>query len=130
MTVVVDASALVAAAVDAGPAGQWADDVLAEGALAGPELVLAEATNVLRRLERIGQISEFEATSAARDLLTLSIDLFPFSPFSSRIWALRHNLTSYDAGYVAVAEALDCRLATLDQKLSRAKGLTCEIITP
>lgn len=130
MTVVVDASALVAAAVDAGPAGQWADDVLAEGALAGPELVLAEATNVLRRLERIGQISEFEATSAARDLLTLSIDLFPFSPFSSRIWALRHNLTSYDAWYVAVAEALDCRLATLDQKLSRAKGLTCEIITP
>ena len=130
MTVVVDASALVAAAVDAGPAGQWADDVLAEGALAGPELVLAEATNVLRRLERIGQISEFEATSAARDLLTLGIDLFPFSPFSSRIWALRHNLTSYDAWYVAVAEALDCRLATLDQKLSRAKGLTCEIITP
>ena len=130
MTVVVDASALVAAAVDAGPSGQWADDVLAEGALAGPELVLVEATNILRRLERIGQISAFEAMSASRDLLTLGIDLFPFSPFAARIWALRHNLTSYDAWYVAVAEALDCRLATLDQKLGRAEGPTCEIITP
>ena len=44
--------------------------------------------------------------------------------------ALRENVTSYDAWYVALAEALDCPLVTLDRRLSRASGPTCEFITP
>ena len=130
MTTVVDASVLVAAAVDSGPDGQWAESVLGDGPLAGPELVLAEATNILRRLERAGEISRSEATGAHRDLLRLDLELFPFAPYAARVWALRANLTSYDAWYVALAEALDCRLATLDRKLCRASGPTCEIAGP
>lgn len=130
MTAVIDASALVAALVDAGPEGKWAESALAAGPLAGPELALAEASNVLRRLERVGQISRIEATSAHGDLLRLDMELFPFAPFAERIWALRGNLTSYDAWYVALAEALACPLVTLDQKLGRAGGPTCEVITP
>ena len=103
---------------------------MAEGSLAGPELVLAEVSNILRRLERIGEISRLEANSAHRDLLRLDLDLFPFAPFADRVWALRSNLTSYDAWYVALAEALDCPLVTLDRKLDRANGPACEIITP
>ena len=130
MTAVVDASVLVAAAVDSGSDGQWAESVLADGPLAGPELVLAEATNILRRLELAGEISRSEATGAHRDLLRLDLELFPFAPYAARIWALRANLTSYDAWYVALAEALDCRLATLDRKLCRASGPACEIVGP
>lgn len=130
MTTVVDASVLVAAAVDSGPDGQWAESVLADGPLAGPELVLAEATNILRRLERAGEISRSEATGAHRDLLRLDLELFPFAPYAARVWALRANLTSYDAWYIALAEALDCRLAALDRKLRRASGPTCEIAGP
>ena len=63
-------------------------------------------------------------------LLRLDIDLFPFAPFSDRVWALRSNLTSYDAWYVAMAEFFDCPLVTLDWKLSRASGLRCEVVTP
>ena len=44
--------------------------------------------------------------------------------------ALRSNLSSYDAWYVALAEALGCPLVTLDRKLSRAPGPTCDIIVP
>ena len=51
-------------------------------------------------------------------------------PHAERVWALRHNLTAYDAWYVAVAEALDCPLATLDRRLSRASGPACEVLTP
>jgi predicted nucleic acid-binding protein len=40
------------------------------------------------------------------------------------------NLTSYDAWYVAVAEALDLPLTTLDQRLTRSKGPTCAFLTP
>ncbi|MCY3958832.1 MAG: type II toxin-antitoxin system VapC family toxin [Chloroflexi bacterium] len=129
MTLVVDASVLVAALIDSGRTGQWAEATLADGPLVGPELALAEACNVLRRHEQAGQLSRFEAAFAYVDLLELDMALFPFAPFAERIWALRENLTSYDAWYVALAEALDCPLATLDLKLSRATGLRCQVLT-
>lgn len=130
MTVVVDASVLVAALVDSGPEGQWAESAVTEGMLAGPELALAECSNILRRLERAGDITRLEANCAQRDLMGLDIELFPYSPFARRVWTLRSNLTSYDAWYVAVAEALGCPLITLDRKLARAAGPACEIIVP
>ncbi len=125
-----DGSALVAALVDSGREGSWAESLVAEGSLAGPELVLAEASNILRRLERAGAISRLEANSACRDLLRLEMELFPFAPFADRAWALRSNLTIYDAWYVALAEALDCPLVTLDRKLGHSSGPRCEIIVP
>ena len=130
MTAVVDSSAIVAVLIDSGRVGTWAEDVVCDAPLAGPELVLAETSNILRRLERAGEISRLEATSAYRDLLRLELTLFPFSPFAERIWELRSNLTSYDAWYVALAEALGCPLVTLDAKLGRATGPRCEIIVP
>ena len=130
MTIITDASVLVAALVDSGREGQWAESVAAEGSLAAPELVLAEASNILRRLERSGDISRLEANSAQGDLLRLEVELFPFAPFADRVWGLRSNLTCYDAWYVALAEAFGCPLVTLDRKLSRAGGPTCEIIVP
>lgn len=130
MTTVVDVSVFIAALVDSGTEGRWAESTLAEGALAGPELVLVEASNVLRRLERAGHLSRLEAAGAHQDLLRLDLRLFPFAPFAARVWALRDNLTSYDAWYVALAEALNCPLITLDKKLVRASGPKCEIIVP
>lgn len=130
MTTVIDASVLVAALVDSGQEGRWAEATLAQGQLAGPELILVEASNILRRLERGGEISRIEATGAHRDLVRLDLKLFPFAPFAERIWALRGNLTSYDAWYVALAETLDAPLVTLDRRLSRARGPRCELIVP
>ena len=83
MTTVVDASVLVAALVDSGPEGRWAESVIAQDFLASPELALAEASNILRRLERAGRISRPEAHG---DLLRLDLDLFPFAPFAERVW--------------------------------------------
>ena len=130
MTTVVDASVLVAALVDSGAEGMWAESVIDEGSLAAPELVLVEASNTLRRLEQSRQISGVEATLAHDGLLRLDLDLFPFAPFAERVWALRSNLTCYDAWYVAMAEFLRCPLATLDRRLSRATGPACGIVTP
>ena len=130
MTAVIDSSLAVAALLDSGREGTWAESVLAGESLASPELVLVEATNILRRLERAGHISRLEATSSHRALLRLDLTLFPFAPFAERVWALRNSLTSYDAWYVALAEALGCPLATLDRKLSRAGGPKCEILVP
>ena len=104
--------------------------MLARGALAGPELLLAEATNVLRRLEQAGHIAEFQAAVAQRDAMRLNVETFPFAPFAARVWELRKNLTAYDGWYVALAEALGCPLATLDGRLARSPGPACEIIVP
>lgn len=128
MTVVVDASVVVAALIDSGEDGRWAESILEGDALAAPALVLVESTNVLRRLERTQEISTLEANSAHRDLLRLDIELFPFEPFAARVWALRHNLSSYDAWYVAVAEALEIKVATLDSRLGRASGPSCAFL--
>ena len=128
MSAVVDASVLVAAATDVGTAGTGAERVLAEGDLVAPHLVLVEATNILRRLEQARRLTRLEATAAHRDLLTLDLELVPFEPFADRVWELRGNLTSYDAWYVAVAEALRLPLATLDRRLSRATGPLCRFV--
>jgi predicted nucleic acid-binding protein len=128
VTIVVDASVMVAALIDAGEEGQWAEALIAGGALAAPVLLLVEVANVLRRLERQEEISTLEANSAYRDLLQLDVELFPYEPVAARIWELRRNLTSYDAWYVALAEALGARLATLDARLTRASGCTCEFL--
>jgi predicted nucleic acid-binding protein len=130
LSIVIDSSVVVAALVDSGPLGRWAEGVLASGLLQAPELVRAEATNIFRRLERAKLITTPEANAAQDDLMQLDIELFPFDPFASRIWELRHNVTSYDAWYVAIAESLKLPLATLDEPLSKSNGVTCKFLTP
>jgi predicted nucleic acid-binding protein len=90
----------------------------------------AEAANVLRRAEIRGDVSPDIASIAYADLLAVSVELFSFEPFAARVWQLRANLTPYDAWYVALAETLNTRLATLDRRLSSATGPTCELETP
>ena len=130
MTVVVDASTCIAALVDTGPEGRWAESVLLGSPAIAPQLILVESTNVLRRLASSGKLSDLDASTAQRDLTTLALDLYPFEPLSDRVWALRFNLSSYDAWYVALAEALDAPLATLDRRLANAAGPACEFILP
>ncbi len=89
-----------------------------------------EATNILRRAVLSGQVSADSAALAHADLLALPIQLFPYAPFAGRVWDLRANLTSYDAWYVALAETLDAKLATLDVRLSRAQGARCLFEVP
>jgi predicted nucleic acid-binding protein len=122
---VVDASLVVAALVDSGEDGTWAHELLGSDQLAAPHLMPVEAANVLRRAVLNGELSADSAALAHADLLDLRIDLFPYSPFAARVWELRGNLTSYDAWYVALAEALEARLATLDLRLSRSRGPRC-----
>jgi len=127
---VVDASVVVAALVDSGPDGEWSEATLGSVSLAAPHLLLVEAANILRRATRARQISEDAATLAHVDLLQLRVELFPYELVAARVWELRNTLTAYDAWYVALAEALDAPLATLDRKLTRAPGPRCAFKVP
>jgi predicted nucleic acid-binding protein len=89
-----------------------------------------EAANIIRRLERAKELTTAEANAAYEDLMQLNLELFSFDPFAERVWELRHNVTCYDAWYVAIAEALKLPLATLDERLSKTKGPTCDFLVP
>jgi len=130
VTVVVDASVVVAALIDAGPAGAWAESILMSGSLAAPHLMPVEVANVLRRSALAGDISAAVASLAHDDLVSLRVELFPYSSCASRVWELRSTVTAYDAWYVAVAEILGANLATLDVRLSRASGSRCQFVVP
>ena len=131
MTLTVDASTVVAALVDSGPAGQWAIERLRKaGDLVAPTIMPVEAANVLRRLEASGKIDEVVADRAFSDLRRLPVTLVDFGALADRVWALRSNLTSYDASYVASAELTRSSLATLDERLANAPGPTCRMANP
>ncbi len=125
MTVVIDASVVVSALVDGGPAGRWSEQWLLSGALAAPHLMPVEAANILRRAALRGDISADTASLAHSDLRDLQLELFPYDVVAARAWELRANLTIYDAWYVALAELLDADLVTLDVRLARASGPAC-----
>lgn len=128
MTLVVDASTVVAALVDSGADGKWAESALTSDSLAAPHLLMAEAANILRRSALAGAISAEQASLAYSDLQQLRVELFPYLPFAARIWDLRENVTCYDAWYVALAETLGAPLATLDARLAKAPGPRCRFL--
>jgi predicted nucleic acid-binding protein len=130
VTLVVDASAVVAALVDSGPDGRWAESVLAGDLLAAPHLMPVEAANILRRANLTGDLSADMAALAHDDLVNLRVEMFPYEPHAGRVWELRNTLTAYDAWYVALAELLGAPLATLDRRLTRARGPRCLFRVP
>ena len=130
MTVVVDASVVVAALLDTGPVGRWAEQLLTAGPLAAPHLMPVEVANVLRRSALSADITADTASLAHEDLLALRVELFPYGACAARAWELRSNVTMYDGWYVALAETLGARMATLDVRLRRASGPRCEFVVP
>jgi predicted nucleic acid-binding protein len=130
MTLVVDSGLVVAALVDRGPDGTWADQLLATDDLAAPHLMPVEVANILRRATMSGEISADTASMAHSDLLSLRVELFSYEPFATRVWELRDNVTAYDGWYVALAESLGARFATLDRRLSGAPGPQCAFAVP
>jgi predicted nucleic acid-binding protein len=128
VTLVIDASMVVAALIDSGTDGRWGESLLTSDSLAAPHLLTAEASNILRRSALAGALSAEQASLAYSDLLDLRVELFPYAPFATRIWGLRDNVTCYDAWYVALAEALNAPLATLDLRLAKASGPRCRFL--
>jgi predicted nucleic acid-binding protein len=130
VTLVVDASVVIAALIDGGSDGIWAEERLGSDNLAAPHLLPVEVANVLRRAVLAGEVSADSASLAHSDLLALAVDLFAYEPFADRVWELRSSVSAYDAWYVAIAELLDAPLATLDRRLSRAQGARCRFVVP
>jgi predicted nucleic acid-binding protein len=90
--------------------------------LIAPHLLDVEVAQALRRHVRVNKVSEERGEEAVMDLAGLRLVRYPHYPHLERIWDLRHNLTAYDAAYVALAEALGAPLLTRDSNLASAAG--------
>lgn len=124
---VVDASVLALAIVDAGTDGAAIRTRLRGETIAGPDLLRIEVLAVIRKQLIAGSLSTTQAAAAVDDLLDLPVSVFPSASLLRRAWALRDNVTAYDACYVALAEALDCPLLTADNRLANAPGTPCAV---
>lgn len=101
---------------------------LGDEILAAPHLIDTEVLHTLRRLVRLRDLTEAEGTRALATFSGMIINRQPVMALHDRIWALRHNLTAYDASYVALAEALGATsLLTSDARLAKAPGLQCHV---
>lgn len=90
--------------------------------LHAPHLLDIEVTQVIRRYAATGEVDEGRGRAALEDLCDLPVRRYPHDVLLPRVWALRNNLTAYDAAYVALAEALDAVLVTRDKRLAGAAG--------
>jgi predicted nucleic acid-binding protein len=124
---VTDASALLMAVAETTPQARALRQRLRAEGLAAPHLVDLEVINALRRLVHRGQLSLTGAERAIRRLERVRIDRHTHRPLLARVWALRENVTPYDASYVALAEALGVPLLTTDARLANAPGIRCEV---
>lgn len=93
-----------------------------------PELIDFEVIHAFRGLNRGGKLSAREGQMAVANLRALPIVRRSHSILLGRVWELRHNLSAYDATYVALAEALRCPLITSDERIAAASRIRCEVV--
>lgn len=125
--IVVDASVLAPALGDDGQDGDTARARLRDETLTAPEIIDLEVASVLRRQSRSGALDARRAGLALQDRIDLPLQRVAHRRLLTRCWQLRDTVWTYDAAYVALAEALDLVLMTADVRLSRAPGLSARI---
>ena len=103
--------------------------------LHAPHLIDVEIVSAVRRLVASGDAPLERADEAIADLLDLPMARYPHDILLPRIWELRENFSSYDAAYLALAEALSDEgvpLLTTDARLARAirAHTAIEVLSP
>jgi predicted nucleic acid-binding protein len=120
-----------AAVIDALVAGEDADElraVLSTEDLHSPALLDFEVVSALRGLTLGGHLSGARAEDALTDFDDLPIQRWSSADaLRRRAFRLRANLSSFDAAYIALAEALQCPLLTRDLRLARSGGHSARV---
>ncbi|MEI2776148.1 MAG: type II toxin-antitoxin system VapC family toxin [Tetrasphaera sp.] len=128
--IVVDASCLYDVLVDSPNAEAIRQRLSREPDQAAPHVIDVEVFSLIRRDYLAGTLDDTLAALAVDDLRSWPADRYDHRALLARAWELRHTVRGWDAAYVALAEALDATLLTLDRRLSAASGPTCPIEVP
>ena len=87
----------------------------------------ANLAESVRRYALAGHLDPTRGLQALEDLSDFPLTRYPHDLLLPRIWEMRHNITAYDAAYIALAEALDAPLITRDAALVSAGGHRAQI---
>jgi predicted nucleic acid-binding protein len=124
---VVDASCLYEVVASGREAEAVRARLAADEEQAAPHLVDAEVLSVILRDHRRGLLDHTAAEQAIEDLAAWPGQRYGHRALLARAWELRATVRPFDALYIALAEALDAPLLTLDARLARAVGPRCPI---
>lgn len=127
---VVDASVLFEVVADTPEAEGLRERWRADPDHAAPHLVDAEVLAMIQTHHRLGRLDPTASAQAVDDLRSWPGERWSHRPLLDRAWGLRANVRGHDALYVALAEALDATLVTLDGRLASAPGVRCRIDVP
>ncbi|MEX0782483.1 MAG: type II toxin-antitoxin system VapC family toxin [Dehalococcoidia bacterium] len=124
---VVDASCLYEVVTGGVLAEQMRTRLADDGEFGAPHVVDVEVLSTIRRYHMLGRLDRTEASQAADDLRDWPGERFGHRGLLARAWELRDNVRTWDAFYVALAEALGATLLTRDRKLGNVRGLACPV---
>lgn len=124
---VLDTSAILDAIAADEPAPGLIARLASDGDFHAPDLIDIEILHALRGMAIRKEITVERAEDARTDFADTVLLRYPHEPLSDRIWSLRHNLTAYDAAFVALAETLEAPLITCDGRLASSSGHDAEI---
>jgi len=119
MTIVPDASVAVELLLRT-PLGEQLVHRVEGATLVAPALIDCEVLAVLRKLVLRGEIPDDRAVAALDDLPRWQVQRLPATDLLHEAWSLRHNVSAYDAFYVAAARLYDAQVLTADGPLARA----------
>lgn len=125
---VVDASCLYEVVAGTAQAEPIRHRLAGESDLAAPHVVDVEVLGVIRQRHQAGHLDATAAAQAVEDLRDWPGERVGHRALLDRAWELRGTIRSWDAMYVALAEALDAPLLTSDARLAGATGPTCRFV--
>ena len=118
--IVLDSSAVVEWLLGLPRADAVGARILAADSLHAPALMDIEVAQVMRRYTAAKEIAADTGERALNVLRDLDLNRYTHESLLTTIWKLRHNLTAYDATFVALAGVLDAPLITLDRRIAGA----------
>jgi predicted nucleic acid-binding protein len=127
---VVDAGCLFEALVGSATGNQVMEILADDDEHAAPHVIDVETMSIVRRFHLEGRLDATAARLAVDDLMSWPGERFGHRSLMPRAWELRSSVRGWDAFYVALAEALDATLLTLDMRLVRAAGPRCAFRVP
>lgn len=123
--IVVDASAMVFALASATAAGDRARaSMAADDEWIAPAHMPLEVLRTMSRAVTNGRLHSDDAQAAFETLATMQITYATTDvAMLNAVWAMRHNVSAYDAPYLAIALEYEAPLITFDARLDKAAKL-------
>lgn len=126
--IVVDSSALIDALLDDALFERLVH-LSKENELVAPSHLDVECLHALRKLERLGIVSNEEAETGVFTLENLQCKRVPIKSMLQKMWKIRVNFSAYDAAYVVLCLDTGASLLTHDKRLANAASNLIKVIS-